>query len=127
MDANSVTAAISEYLDKHGWETLRDFVSLLQIPNVTGSVDDLRANAAEIAKRFQMRGAIMDVIEIPGASPIVIGELRIADPTATLGVYVHYDGQPIDEEDWTFPPFSPRVCQGRFMMEGSRSPTRARR
>src|SRR5690606_21411229 len=91
---------------------LSEFISLLQLPNVTGSVDDLRVNAEEIMRRFVARGAIMEVVELPGASPVVIGELRTSNPSATLGVYVHYDGQPIDPSAWTQPPFAAPITSG---------------
>jgi acetylornithine deacetylase/succinyl-diaminopimelate desuccinylase-like protein len=91
----------------HGWEVLRDLVELLRHPNVTGSVDALRLNAGEITRTFEARGASMDVVELPDASPVVVGELRTDRPTATIGVYVHYDGQPVDPvAAWTFPPYS---------------------
>ena len=84
-------------VDPLGRSVLADFGSLLQMPNVTGNVQDLRRNATEIADRFADRGATMEVIEIEGASPVVIGELRTQKPTATVGVYVHV-------------PFCERLC-----------------
>lgn len=101
----SLTAA-RMHKDQRGWEVIRDFAALLEMPNVTGNVDDLRANAEELARRLEQKGASMEVVEIDGASPVVIGELRTAHPTATLGVYVHYDGQPVDASNWTSPPFA---------------------
>ncbi|HEX6287389.1 MAG TPA: M20/M25/M40 family metallo-hydrolase, partial [Acidimicrobiia bacterium] len=94
------------HLEEFGADFLREFVNLLLLPNVTGQVVDLRANAREIASRFAARGATMEVVELEGASPVVIGELRCERPTATIGVYVHYDGQPVDAENWTYEPFS---------------------
>lgn len=99
-------AASNWIRDEKGWEVLRDFAELLRIPNVTGSRADLRANAAAIADRFNSLGATIEVVELEDASPVVVGELRTIRPTATLGVYVHYDGQPVDPEQWTSPPFS---------------------
>jgi acetylornithine deacetylase/succinyl-diaminopimelate desuccinylase-like protein len=99
-------ASVADYLDEQGWQVLEEFISLLQIPNVTGSLVDLRVNAAELVRRFETRGASMDVVELPEASPVVVGELRCANPTATLGVYVHYDGHPIDPEAWRGSPFA---------------------
>ena len=98
--------AARQHLDRFGATFLREFVTLLQLPNVTGHVVDLRANAHEITRRFEARGATMDVIELEGAGPLVVGELSCARPTATIGVYVHYDGQPVDPENWTYDPFS---------------------
>jgi acetylornithine deacetylase/succinyl-diaminopimelate desuccinylase-like protein len=88
---------------------LEDFMSLLAIPNVTGHVDDLWRNAEELTRRFEQRGATMEVVALEGASPAVIGELRTTDPTATIGVYVHYDGQPVDPDNWDGHPFRPET------------------
>jgi acetylornithine deacetylase/succinyl-diaminopimelate desuccinylase-like protein len=89
----------------HGWQVLSDFAALLRIPNVTGSVADLRANAEELVTRFEQRGASLEVVELNEFAPVVIGELRTDNPTATLGVYVHYDGQPVSPESWVHDPF----------------------
>lgn len=97
---------------ERGWEVLADFAALLQMPNVTREVEYLRVNAREISRRFAARGASMDVIEVDGASPVVIGELRTTHPTATVGVYVHYDGQPVDPSSWAHPPFSATLLSG---------------
>ena len=100
------------FRDARGWEILADFAHLLRVPNVTGSIEDLRLNAAELTSRFEARGAAMEVVEIAGASPVVIGELRTESPTATIGVYVHYDGQPVDAAKWTVPPFAATLLTG---------------
>ncbi|MFZ0013292.1 MAG: M20/M25/M40 family metallo-hydrolase, partial [Acidimicrobiia bacterium] len=111
--------AATTYLSDHGSEVLAEFASLLQIPNVTGFVDDLRGNAIELAHRFEQRGAVMETIELEGASPVVVGELRVPHPTATIGVYVHYDGQPVDPRNWTHPPFSARLLTGSLHEGGT--------
>ena len=96
---------------------LKDFARLLAIPNVTGQIADLRLNAEEIVKRFEAVGASMEIVELPDASPVVIGELRCANPTAVLGVYVHYDGQPVDASNWATPPFEPTLKDGETVIE----------
>lgn len=96
---------------------LRRFAELLAMPNVTGNVEDLRSNAAEIVRRFETIGASMEVVELPDASPVVVGELRCETPTATLGVYVHYDGQPVDPANWSTPPFTPTLKDGDRVIE----------
>lgn len=99
-------AASADHRSGRGWKVLSDFAALLRLPNVTGHSEDLRANAEELVRRFGERGATMEMVEFPDASPVVIGELRTSSPTATLGVYVHYDGQPVDPTEWTTPPFA---------------------
>ena len=65
--------ASSRHRKERGWEVLRDFAALLELPNVTGSTDDLKRNADELVRRFQARGASVEIVELPGASPVVIG------------------------------------------------------
>ncbi|MCH7582043.1 MAG: M20/M25/M40 family metallo-hydrolase [Acidobacteria bacterium] len=110
--------ASSRHRKERGWEVLRDFAALLELPNVTGSTDDLNRNADELVRRFEARGASVEIVELPGASPVVIGELRTAAPTATLGVYVHYDGQPVDPANWTSSPFSATLVSGQWHQGG---------
>jgi acetylornithine deacetylase/succinyl-diaminopimelate desuccinylase-like protein len=107
-----------------GWRILAEFAELLALDNVTKDLSALRRNAAAVAAMFTARGAAMDVIELDGAAPIVIGRLDAdtvgggtgADAGAgagaarrTLGVYVHYDGQPAGA-GWRTPPFEPVLC-----------------
>jgi acetylornithine deacetylase/succinyl-diaminopimelate desuccinylase-like protein len=110
--------ASTRHRQEHGWEVLRDFAALLEMPNVTGSVEELRLNAAELVRRFEARGAKIEVVELPDASPVVIGELRTENPSATLGVYVHYDGQPVDPAKWTTPPFAAILTSAAWHQAG---------
>jgi acetylornithine deacetylase/succinyl-diaminopimelate desuccinylase-like protein len=114
----SALEASANHRRRHGWEVLRDYAALLRMPNVTGSVDELSLNAAELVRIFQYRGAKMEVVELPGATPVVIGELRTENPTATLGVYVHYDGQPVDPVKWTTPPFAATLTSAAWHQGG---------
>jgi acetylornithine deacetylase/succinyl-diaminopimelate desuccinylase-like protein len=43
------------------------------------------------------------------APPIVYGALMVPGATRTLGLYVHYDGQPVDPKQWKHPPFEPTL------------------
>ncbi len=70
----------------------------------------------------RMRDAGVDrteVVETDG-HPIVVGEHE-ADPDApTLLVYGHYDVQPADPlDEWSSPPFEPRVHDGRVYARGA--------
>ena len=60
----------------------------------------------------------MEVVELPDASPVVVGELRTPEATATLGVYVHYDGQPVDPANWTSPPFLAALASAAWHLGG---------
>jgi acetylornithine deacetylase/succinyl-diaminopimelate desuccinylase-like protein len=107
------------FRENHGWQVLAEFAELLRIPNVTGETHDLRRNAAAIKAMFEGRGATMEIIEIEGASPVLVGELRTSAPTATIGVYVHYDGQPVDESAWRSGPFDATLMSGPIHAGGT--------
>jgi acetylornithine deacetylase/succinyl-diaminopimelate desuccinylase-like protein len=89
-----------------GWRILADFAGLLALENLTGDLPALRRNAAAIAAMFTERGAVLEVVERDGAAPLVAGRLDAGAGRPTLGVYVHYDGQPVDDRWWS-PPFRP--------------------
>jgi len=100
---------VRDYRRRHAARVLSDFAALLALDNVTGDLPALRRNAAAIAEAFTARGARMEVVEHDGAAPVVIGRLG-DDPTRpTLGVYVHYDGQPVGTGHWRTAPFEPTL------------------
>jgi acetylornithine deacetylase/succinyl-diaminopimelate desuccinylase-like protein len=111
---DGVTAALLDrvraYRAEHGWRILADFAALVALDNVTQDLPALRRNAAAIAELFAVRGARMEVVEHPGSAPIVIGRLDAGADRPTLGVYVHYDGQPVGTGGWRTPPFAPTLC-----------------
>jgi acetylornithine deacetylase/succinyl-diaminopimelate desuccinylase-like protein len=94
----------------NGWRILDDFRALLALDNVTGDLPALRRNATAIAEMFTARGARMEVVEHDHAAPIVLGRVDAGPDLPTLGVYVHYDGQPVGTGDWRTPPFEPTLC-----------------
>lgn len=97
------------YRAEHGPAIVRDFADLLAIPNVAATPADLRRNADRIAALFQKRGFAMELLEIDGAPPLVVGERKVAGATRTIAIYAHYDGQPVNAAEWTTPPFAPAL------------------
>lgn len=99
-----------------GWvEELRDF---LRIPSVGGDEAALRKAADWTAERLRRAGATVDVVELDGAPPLVVGEM--GDGPRTLLNVVHYDVQPVEPlELWTDPPFEPVVRDSRVYARGA--------
>ncbi len=99
-----------------GWvEELREF---LRIPSVGGDDAALRDAAAWTAERLRRAGATVDVVELAGAPPLVVGEM--GDGPRTLLNVVHYDVQPVEPlELWTDPPYDPVVRDGRVYARGA--------
>ena len=77
---------------------LNEFVQLLAIPNVSGDLPSVQRNTEFIVHAFSQRGVKLDVLTVPNAAPIVVGEIRAPGASRTIGIYVHYDGQPVDAD-----------------------------
>jgi acetylornithine deacetylase/succinyl-diaminopimelate desuccinylase-like protein len=89
------------------WRILTEFAGLLALENVTGDLPALRRNATAIAAMFAERGVAVEVVEQAGVAPVVVGRVVAGEGRPTLGVYAHYDGQPVDAGRWRSPPFQP--------------------
>ena len=58
---------------------------------------------------MEAAGVPTELLEIDGVSPLILGRLDVPGATRTLGIYVHYDGQPTDRSNWTHDPFDPTL------------------
>lgn len=107
----AVTAA-SKWRETHERAILREFMTLLAIPNIATDQPNIRKNALLIQSMIDKRGMKSQLLEYPGASPIVFAELKNPDAKLTIVVYAHYDGQPLDPKEWVTPPFEPVLRNG---------------
>jgi acetylornithine deacetylase/succinyl-diaminopimelate desuccinylase-like protein len=73
------------------------------------------------------RGVASQLVEYPGANPIVFGELRTPGATRAIALYAHYDGQPLDPKEWATPPFSPVLRDRALDKDGQVVPFAAAR
>ena len=87
---------------------------MLSIPNIASDRANIQRNAQEIKQRLESRGVIAQLVTVPGANPVVFGELRTPGATRTIGLYAHYDGQPLDPKEWATPPFEPTLRSGKI-------------
>lgn len=100
---------------------LTEFSSLLALPNVASDSVEIRVMADTLVARFAARGATMRRLESPGSPPAVYGELRVPGATRTVMLYAHYDGQPVQPEDWTTAgPWVPELRDGHVERGGQR-------
>jgi acetylornithine deacetylase/succinyl-diaminopimelate desuccinylase-like protein len=104
-----VLAAVRVWRREHAAAVLADFAGLLALDNVTGDVPALRRNAAEIVARLRARGAEAEAVGPDGVAPLVIGRVPARPGAPRLGLYAHYDGQPVTPADWSTPPFEPTL------------------
>jgi acetylornithine deacetylase/succinyl-diaminopimelate desuccinylase-like protein len=115
-------AAVRAYREANGAQILQGFSDLLAIPNVAGDTANIARNVAYLKDAFSRRGVKTEVWEIPGASPVLYGRLDVPGAKRTLGLYAHYDGQPVDSEKWTSPPFSPTLLTATSESGGVKRP-----
>jgi acetylornithine deacetylase/succinyl-diaminopimelate desuccinylase-like protein len=104
-------------------EMLEELIQWLRIPSVSsggGDPQDL-VRAAEWARDYIVAAGGEAEIVSTDLNPLVVGELRAADPDApTVLIYGHYDVQSAEPLDaWTSPPFDPEVRDGRLYARGA--------
>jgi len=102
-------AKVRAWREAHGAQIVQDYAAFLALPNVASDTEGIRRNAEYLRGELQKRGVDAEIWPLDDAPPIVFGEIITPNATRTLGVYVHYDGQPVDAAKWTHPPWEPTL------------------
>jgi len=100
---------VRAYRVAHQKQIIAELVKLLSVPNRAADSQDIERNADAIKSMLARRGISVQLLRVPGAPPLVLGEMRTQGAKATIGVYAHYDGQPVDSAQWKNPPFQPVI------------------
>src|SRR6266853_4458542 len=106
---NPAAMAAREWRKQHERAIMDEFVALLSIPNIASDRANIQRNAETIAQMMQKRGIASKLVSVPGANPVVFGEIKTPGATRTIVFYAHYDGQPLDPKEWATPPFTPTL------------------
>ena len=114
--------AAREHRSRHGARILAEYARFLGLANTPQDPSGVRLNAEEIRDLLVARGAEARLWEIEGAAPVVYGRLEAPGSSRTIGIYAHYDGQPVDAERWTHPPFEPTLYTRAIEAGGSPRP-----
>lgn len=101
--AQSGQNPVRSYRRAHEHQILRDFISLLSIPNVASDHENIRRNAAHILEMMKQQGLEPRLLEAKTANvpPVVYAQWQTPGATRTIILYAHYDGQPTDPKQWT--------------------------
>lgn len=101
--AQTTQEKVREYRKANEHQILKEFTTLLSIPNVASDTQNIRRNAALIVEMMKQRGLNPRLLEAstPNAPPAVYGEWKTPGAQRTILVYAHYDGQPTDPKQWT--------------------------
>ncbi|MEO8032025.1 MAG: dipeptidase [Gemmatimonadota bacterium] len=99
---------------------LSEFLAIPSISALPAHAADCRRAADWLVKQFRQLGCVrVDLIEGKG-HPVVWAESPRVPGAPTLLIYGHYDVQPVDPlDEWTTPPFTPTVRDGKLFARGS--------
>jgi acetylornithine deacetylase/succinyl-diaminopimelate desuccinylase-like protein len=103
---DEVVNRVNDYRAANEARIVNDFVDLLSLPNVADDIDDMERNATYIMGLLEQRGLTTKRLSAGGA-PYIYAELTQPTAVETVLIYAHFDGQPVQEENWAYPPFSP--------------------
>ena len=108
--AQKPVEAARQYTAAHRPALLQHFSDFLAIPNVAADPANLKRNADLLVDMLKQRGADARLLSVPGAPPVVFGQIDVPGAKHTIVFYAHYDGQPVTPSEWTItPPFIPLV------------------
>src|SRR5262245_8015622 len=97
--SNAASRIARQWRNQHERVIVDEFVSLLAIPNVASDRANIQRNAETILKMMEKRGIASKLVSVPGANPVVFGEIKTPGATRTIVFYAHYDGQPLDPKE----------------------------
>jgi acetylornithine deacetylase/succinyl-diaminopimelate desuccinylase-like protein len=108
---DSVDAARA-YYNANAGRIMAEYAEFLSLPNRAYDEQDIRRNAEWLREALTRRGVTVEILEVPGAPPVVYGTLDAAGGRKgrrTIGFYAHYDGQAVVPEKWAQSPWQPTL------------------
>src|ERR1044072_4356985 len=78
---NPAAQAARTWRQAHENTILSEFMTLLALPNLARDSAGIRKNAAAVSALFEKRGVKTQLLEVPGAPPVVYGEIPAANAT----------------------------------------------
>ncbi len=106
--SNSAADAARAYRQSHEVQIVSQFREFLRLPNVARNPDDMMRNADWIVRELT-RQQFTSEIWTAGGAPYVFAERRFAGASKTLLIYAHFDGQPVQRDNWASPPWQPTL------------------
>lgn len=111
--SDALQKKVRNYREANERKIVKELMALLAIPNVASDSVNIRKNANWIVEMLKARGVETRLLEYKDSPPAVYGELRSPGALKTIGIYVHYDGQPVDASQWIGDPWKPVVREGQ--------------
>jgi len=118
---------VRKYARQHMATMIGEFISFLSIPNVAGDSANIARNAGFVMQMMKKRG-IENVQLLPAVSnavpPAIYGEVNVPGAKRTIFFYAHYDGQPVNPDQWAkgLSPFEPKLFSAAIEKNGKNIP-----
>ena len=109
LAAQTVPEVAHRYTTTHQAQLTQAFSALLSIPNVAVDPENLKKNADLLIEMLEKRGVDSRLLSVPGAPPVVYGQIVVPGAKRTIVFYAHYDGQPVTPSEWEGAPFTPVI------------------
>jgi acetylornithine deacetylase/succinyl-diaminopimelate desuccinylase-like protein len=110
LAAQTPAEAALQYTTAHQTELTQEFSEFLSIPNVAADPANLKRNADLLVEMLKKRSVESRLLTLPGAPPVVYGQITVPGARHTIVFYAHYDGQPVTPSEWEGgSPFTPVI------------------
>ncbi|MFQ5675076.1 MAG: M20/M25/M40 family metallo-hydrolase [bacterium] len=106
-DPATIRTQVREYRAQNERAIVAELVKLLAIPNVASDAPNIRKNAALLREMLDRRSIQSRLLQVDGSPPVVYGELVTPGAKKTVVLYMHYDGQPVNRDNWASEPWQP--------------------
>lgn len=106
-DADQVPEQVSKWRQSNEQQIVEQFADLLSIPNVASDKPNIRRNVDHISSLLTEAGMQVEVLELEGSNPAVFAQRSSPGATKTVMIYIHYDGQPVNADNWASDPWVP--------------------
>jgi acetylornithine deacetylase/succinyl-diaminopimelate desuccinylase-like protein len=118
--------SIRQYWQGQQHRLLVEFRQLVSIPNVVTDTSGITQTADFVQQMMVQRGIPTQRLHgrTPGVPPALFGEVNVPGATKTVIFYAHYDGQPVNPNQWAegLKPFEATLYDGPLYKNGKAIP-----
>jgi acetylornithine deacetylase/succinyl-diaminopimelate desuccinylase-like protein len=118
----AVLKTYEKYIDDNTDIHLQEFFELVAMPSISSIPShkpEVERAAAWIVSKLKAIGMTTAQAMSTNGSPVVYGSWEGAKGKPTVLIYAHYDVQPVKEEEWKYPPFTPTIEDGKIFGRGA--------
>jgi acetylornithine deacetylase/succinyl-diaminopimelate desuccinylase-like protein len=122
LTAQTSIEKVRKYCSLHEHDMLKEYFSLLSLPNYAFDKVNIDKNAVFIESMLKKRGIQTRLLEsnTKGSPKAVYGEVIVPGASQTIIFYAHYDGQPVSPEKWhpSIKPYQPVLLDKSIEQSG---------